>query len=126
MATVKHYQVRFVKRIENNGTIITFPRLGKMYELHNQKTLKSYHSLSETIKRAIEFNSDLPDVVQGMVIVSLKTGGLVLADGSKNAPHVKKPLRKVDTTEWLRFIDRKGSLYEVAYGTHVIGNQTNI
>lgn len=120
MRRVMHFQIRFVKRIEPDKTIITFPNLGKIYELHNQKTLKG-HNLSEAIARAIEFNPDLPHVVRGMVIVDFKSGGAVIAFGRRKSPYLTKQPRKRDTTEWLRFIDRSGSLFEVDPLSHKLG-----
>ena len=116
----KHYQIRFVKRIENDGTLITFSRLGYPYEHHNQKTLKSYHSLDEVVERAIEYNPDLPPHVKGMVIVRFQAGGERISDGRTVSPYVGANTRKKGTTEWLQFIDREGKPLEIIEGSHKI------
>lgn len=90
----KHYQIRFVKRIGNDGTLTTYPRLGDPYEHHDQKTLKSYHSLDEVVKRAVEYNPDLPPHVKGMVIVGFQAGGARIALGRAVSSYVGANPRK--------------------------------
>ena len=111
---MEHYQVRFVKVIDNDGTIVTHPHLGKLYELHDQKTLKSCSTLDDAIARAKGFNQNLPTGVKGMVIVRFKAGGATIASGSILKPYVGARARKSGTTEWLRFIDRNGKVYRVS------------
>jgi hypothetical protein len=117
---MEHYQVRLVKRIDNDGTIVTYPNTGKIYELHDQKTLKSYHTLDDAIARAKSFNQNLPPEVKGMVIVQFKAGGSSITSGSITKPHVRATARKSGTTEWLRFVDRKGDVSVISPGTHKI------
>jgi hypothetical protein len=119
----KHYQIRFVKRIENDGTLITFPRLGHPYEHHDQETLRSYHSLDEVVKRAIEYNPDLPPHVNGMVIVGFQAGGARISVGSTVSPYVGANPRRKATTEWIQFINREGRLLKVIEGSHKIHRQ---
>ena len=116
---MEHYQFRLVKRINNDGTIITFPHLGKAYE-HDQKTLKSYHKLDEVITRVKSLNPNLQPEVKGMVIVRFKAGGATIAVGPVNQQHIKATARKSDTTEWLRFIDRNGKVFNISPQTHKI------
>jgi hypothetical protein len=116
----KHYQIRFVKRIENDGTLITFPRLGRPYEHHDQKTLKSYHSLDEVVERAMEYNPNLPPRVKGMVIVRFQAGGARISVSRTVTSYVGANPRKKGTTEWLQFIDREGKLLRIIEGTHKI------
>jgi len=65
----KHYQIRFVKEIQNDGTLKTFPELGHLREQHSQKTLRGYHlsDEDEIVRRAIECNPDQPAASMGMV-----------------------------------------------------------
>lgn len=119
----KHYQIRFVKRIGIEGTLITFPRLGHLYQHHDQKTLKSYHSLDEVVKRAREYNPDLPPHVKGMVIVGFQAGGARVSAGRTVSPYVGTNPRKMGTTEWLQFIDREGKLLKIIQGSHKICQQ---
>ena len=97
----KRHQIRFVKRIDNDGTLITFHRLGHPYEHHDQKTLKSYHSLDEVVKRAMEYNPDLPPHVKGIVIVRFQAGGARISASKTISPYVVPNPRKKGTTEWL-------------------------
>ena len=117
---MEHYQVRRVKRIENNGTIVTFPDLGKVYQLHDQKTLKRYYSLDEATTIAQNLNTGLPSEVKGMVIVRFKPGKAVIATGSLVKPHIIDHIRKTGTTEWLRFISRDGTVFPVSSKSHKI------
>jgi hypothetical protein len=119
----KHYQIRFVKRIENDGTLITFPRLGHPYEHHDQKTLRSYHAFDEVVKRAIEYNPDLPPHVKGMVIVRFQAGAVRISVSRKVSPYVGANPRKKGTSEWIQFIDRKGKLLKITRGSHKIFQQ---
>ena len=75
---MEHYQVRLVKRIENDGNIITYHDLGKVYQLHDQKTLKGCDSLDKAVDIGKKLNSDLPSEVKGIVIVRLKPGKAVI------------------------------------------------
>ncbi len=118
MVRNKHHQIRFVKRIENNGRVITFPRLGFPYELHDQKTLKSYHSLDEVVARAKEYNSELPPNVKGMVIIRFQAGGERVSTGKRVKPYVGANPRRSGTTEWLIYIDREGNQFNIVHGTH--------
>ena len=119
----KHHQIRFVKTIENDGKLITFPRLGHPYEHHDQQTLKSYHSLDEIVERAIEYNPDLPPHVKGMVIVRFQARGARISVGRMVSPYVGANPRKRGTTDWLLFIDRKGKLLKIIEGSHKIRQQ---
>lgn len=119
----RHYQIRFVKTIENDGRLITFPRLGRPYEHHDQRTLKSYHSLDEVVKRAMKYNPDLPPHVKGMVIVRFKAGGARLSVGRTVSPYVGANPRRKGTTEWVLFIDRDGKQLKVIEGSHKICRQ---
>lgn len=119
----KHYQIRLVKEIENDGTLRTFHKLGHAYEHHNQKTLKSYDSLDEVVNRAIEYNPDLPPNVKGMVIVRFQAGVARISAGKKVKPYVGANPRKIGTTKWLLFIDREGKQHEVIEGSHRICRQ---
>ena len=119
----KHHQIRFVKRIKNDGTLITFSKLGYPYEHHDQKTLKSYHSLDEVVERAIEYNPDLPPHVKGMVIVRFQAGGAQISVGRTVSPYVGANPRKRRTTDWLLFIDREGKLLKIIEGSHKISQQ---
>jgi len=119
----RHYQIRFVKTIENDGKLITFPRLAHPYEYHDQRTLKSYHSLDEVVKRAMKYNPDLPPHVKGMVIVRFQAGGARISVGRMVSSYVGANSRKKGTTEWLLFIDRDGKLFKVIEGGHKICRQ---
>ena len=119
----KHHQIRFVKTIENDGKLITFPRLGHPYEHHDQQTLKSYHSLDEIVERAIEYNPDLPPHVKGMVIVRFQARGARISVGRMVSPYVGANPRKRGTTDWLLFIDREGKLLKIIEGSHKIRQQ---
>ena len=119
----KHHQIRFVKRIENDGKLITFRRLGHPYEHHDQQTLKSYHSLDEVVERAMKYNPDLPPHVKGMVIVRFQAGGARVSVGRTVSPYVGANPRKRGTTDWLRFIDREGKLFKIIEGSHKICRQ---
>lgn len=121
MADNIYHQIRFVRRIENDGTLITFPRLGHPYESHNQKTLKSYHRLEEVIQRAKEYNPGLPVLVKGMVVVRFRAGGGRVSTGKVVRPYVGANSRKTGTTEWLAYIDREGRQFNIIEGTHRIG-----
>ena len=118
----KHHQIRFVKKIENDGTLVTFPKLGYPYEYHGQKTLKSYHSLSEVVEWAKEYNADLPPQVKGMVIVRFQAGGGRVSVGRVVKSYVGANPRKSGTTEWLIFIDREGKQFNIVEGTHKISH----
>jgi hypothetical protein len=119
----RHYQIRFVKTIENDGKLITFPRLGRPYEHHDQWTLKSYHLLDEVVELAIKCNPDLPPHVKGMVIVGFQAGGARISAGRTVSPYVGGNPRKRGTTDWLLFIDRKGKLVRIIEGSHKIRQQ---
>ncbi len=119
----KHYQIRFVKTIENDGKLITFPRLGHSYEHHDQKTLKSCHSLDEVVERAMKYNPDLLPHVKGMVIVRFQAGGARISVGRTVSPYLGANPRKRGTTDWLLFIDRKGKLLKMIEGSHKIRQQ---
>ena len=121
-----HYQVRLVKSIESDGTILTFPVLGKMYQSHDQKTLRGYHSLEEATSTAQNLNSSLPPEVKGMVIVRFKPGKAVIAIGDSVKPHVKAHIRKARTTEWVRFVERDGSVFSVSSETHKISRDSRV
>ena len=114
----KHHQIRFVKRIENDGKLITFRRLGHPYEHHDQQTLKSYHSLNEVVERAMKYNPDLPPHVKGMVIVRFQAGGARISVSRTVSSYVGANPRKRGTTEWLQFIDREGKLLKIIEGSH--------
>lgn len=118
----KHYQIRFVKEIKHDGTLTTFRILGHPYEHHNQKTLNSYHSLDEVVRRAIEYNPDLPPHVKGMVIVTFQAGGARVSAGRTVKPYVGANPRKRGTTDWLLFIDREGKRFSIT-GGHKIRRQ---
>lgn len=119
----RHYQIRFVKTIGNDGKLITFSRLGHPYEHHDQWTLKSYHLLDEVVKRAMKYNPDLPPHVKGMVIVMFRAGGARISVGRMVSPYVGANPRKKGTTEWVLFIDRDGKLLKVIEGSHKIYRQ---
>ena len=114
----KHHQIRFVKRIENDGKVITFPNLGFPYESHDQKTLKSYHTLDEVVARAKGYNPDLPPNVKGMVIIRFQAGGGRVSIGKRVKSYVGANLRRSGTTEWLIYIDREGNQFNIVEGTH--------
>jgi hypothetical protein len=118
--TDKHYQIRFVKRIRNDGTLITFRMLGHPYEHQNQKTLNSYHSLDEVVRRAIEYNPDLPPHVKGMVIVRFQAGGARISAGRTVNPYVGTNPRRKETANSLLFIDREGKPTKIIEGSHRI------
>jgi len=119
----KHYQIRFVKRVKSDGTIITFSRLGYPDEYHNQKTLKSYHSLDEVVERARKHNPDLPPHVKGMVIVGFQAGGARISAGRTVGPYAGANPRKRGTTEWLLYIDREGKQLKIIEDSHKIHQQ---
>jgi hypothetical protein len=119
----RHYQIRFVKSIKNDGQLTTFPKAGHLYELHDQRTLKSYHSLDEVVERATKYNPDLPPHVKGMVIVTFQAGGARVSVGRTSSPYVGGNPRKKGTTEWLVFIDREGKQLKLIAGSHKICRQ---
>jgi len=119
----KHYQIRFVKTIENDGKLITFPKVGHPYEHHDQKTLKSCKSLDEAVERAMKYNPDLAPNVKGMVIVRFQAGGARILAGRMVGPYVAANPRKRGTTDWLLFIDRKGKLLKIIERSHKIHQQ---
>lgn len=114
-----------MKGIDNDGTIITFPNLGKMYQLQDQKTLKNYHSLDEATTIARNLNSGLPSEVKGMVIVRFKPGKAVTVTGSLVKPYIKAHIRKTGTTEWLRFVSRHNKVFSVSPKSHKIATELN-
>jgi len=114
-----HYQARIAKRVEENGTIVTSFKLGRMYS-HTQKTLKSCKNLDEAIETAKKYNPDLPGEVKGIVITQFKPGKLSIAKGTLLQSHITAQPRKVGTTEWVRFIDRRGKVYLVSPKEHKI------
>jgi len=118
--TNKRYQIRFVKEIQNDGTLITFPELGHLDKQHGQKTLKGCHSRDDAVKRAIECNSDLPVGTKGIVIVEFHTGGARISAGRMIKPYVGANPRKTGTTEWFVFIDREGKQSKVIEDSHRI------
>ena len=111
------YQIRFVKEIRSDGTLITFPELG--HGQHGEKTLKNCKSVDEAVKRALEYNRDLPARVKGMVIVGFRAGGQRISAGKKVKPYVGGNPRKVRTTVWHRFIDRGERQSEVTVGRRI-------
>lgn len=116
---MEHYQCRLVKRLDGRK-IITFRKLGKMYA-HEQKTLKSYHTLDEAITEACKFNPSLPLEVKGIVIVRFRaSGGGTIVNASDKKPFVRITNRKLGTSVWLRFIDRSGEVYELSPDNHEI------
>jgi hypothetical protein len=120
---VEHYQIRLVKRIDNDGTIITFPNLGKMHQFHDQKTLKSYHSLDDATATARNLNQNLPSQAKGIVVVRFKPGKAMIASGSFVKPHIKARIRRSGTTEWLRFVSRENKVFSVSPKSHKIATQ---
>ena len=119
----KHYQIRLVEEIGNDGKLTTFNSLGYPYEHHNEKTLKSYHSMDEVVERAIEYNPHLPPHVKGMVIVRFQAGGAWISAGRTVSPYVGVNPRKTGTTDWLLFIDREGKVFKIIEGSHKIRHQ---
>jgi hypothetical protein len=114
-----HYQCRLAKRLDGKK-IVTFPPLGKMYA-HGQKTLKSCHNFDQAIAVAKEFNSSLPAEVIGLVIIEYKAEGhYQIYNKPIHGPGVRHSMRRVDTTKWLRFIDRKGEVFNLNPKTHEI------
>ncbi|MDO8490686.1 MAG: hypothetical protein Q7T04_01565 [Dehalococcoidia bacterium] len=113
MSGSTHHRLRFVERIDPDRTIITSARLGKLYSSDGQKTLKSYHALDDVISRAKEFNQELPEEVEGMVVVEVKPGYYGIRGGVKVRKHMARiPVLK-GTTKWLAFIDRNGDVWNV-------------
>lgn len=123
---MEHYQVRLVKRIDNDGKIITFQeKLGKMYQLHDQKTLKSCDNIDEATTIAKNLNSGFTPEVKGMVIVKFKPGKVIIASGSVVKPHVKSHVRRSETTEWLFFISKDNKVFSVSPKSHKIATELN-
>jgi len=122
---MENYQVRLVKRIDNDGTIITDPNLGELYP-HEQKTLKSYHTLEDATRRARDFNKILPPGVKGMVIVQFKPGKATTASGSIMGPHIKGEPRKKGSTVWLSFIDRAGNVKKIDGISHKLISERHL
>jgi len=118
VAPNKHHQIRFVKRINDDRQVITFTKLGFPYESHDQKTLKSYHTLDEVVARAKEYNPELPPNVKGMVILRFQAGGGRISIGKKVKSYVGTNTRGSGTTEWLLYIDREGNQFNIVEGTH--------
>ncbi|MBI4288848.1 MAG: hypothetical protein HY671_10520 [Chloroflexi bacterium] len=115
---IDHYQIRLAKRIESDGTIVTFPVLGKVAP-QGQKTLKGYHSLDEALNIAQEMNPDLPAEVKGLVIVQFNyRGAHLIPKVRKVKPHDRGRPREPDTTEWVRLISREGIVFSIVPGTH--------
>lgn len=120
---IKHYQIRLVKEIENDGTLKTFRKLRHPCEHHGQKTLKSCASRNDAVKRAIECSSDLPAGAKGIVLVEFQAGGARISAGKMVKPYVGANPRKTETTNWFLFIDREGKQHEVIEGSHRIRRQ---
>lgn len=120
---VRHYQIRLVKEIENDGTLKTFRKLGHPCERHGQRTLKSCASRNEAVKRALEYSSNLPAGAKGIVIVEFRAGGARISAGKVVKPYIGANPRKTDTTNWFLFIDRQGKQHEVVEGSHKIHRQ---
>ena len=89
--------------------------------LHGQKTLKSRNSVEDAIAEAMKHNPTLPPEVKGMVIVmfNAKTD-LRIHEGKVEKAFIGKPPRKIGTTEWLRFINRQGKVFELDPKNHKI------
>jgi hypothetical protein len=117
---VKHYQIRLVKEIENDGTLKTFRELGHPCERQGQKTLKGCGTRNEAVKHALECSSNLPAGAKGIVIVEFQAGGARISAGKVVKPYVGANPRKTDTTNWFLFIDRQGKRHEVVEGSHKI------
>lgn len=127
-----YFQCRFVSKIVKHPygqKVVTFSdhELGRMYPLHGQKTLKSYQTkyptLHDAIVRAKELNlgKHLSQGAIGIVIVQHKSSGdYTLCEGTKVKPHLRSTSRKLDTAEWLRFINSKGEMFELEPKKHII------
>ncbi len=119
---MKHFQCRLVKQIKGTK-IITFLKQGKMYS-HGQKTLKSQHSLEEATAEAIKFNPTLPPEVKGIVIVNFNaTTDPRIYEGKVEKAFIRQAVRKKGTTDWQRFINRKGEIFELDPKKHTILNK---
>ena len=114
-----HFQCRFAKRLDGR-TVRTLPTQGSMYT-HGQKTLKSCDTLEEAITAAKEFNSSLSPEIIGLVIVQYKANGHYKHyNKPSHKPGIRHSMRREGSTEWLRFINRKGEVFELDPKTHMI------
>ncbi len=109
-----------MKQIENDGKVVTFSTLGKMYQASDQKTLKGGHSLGEAISLARNMNLELPANIKGLVIVRFRPGKAMIAIGSRVKPHTKAQIRKIGTTEWVTYVDRDGEVFALNQSHQII------
>jgi hypothetical protein len=118
--SVTYSQCRLVKKINAERQVTTFSKLGKLYE-NEQKTLRGQHSAEDVIERAIKYNPNLKLDVLGLTVVQFKSNQMKIAVGNNVKQYVTVG-RKMDSTTWEYFIDKKNEIFEVTRD-HKIGHK---